>query len=85
MYPKLEDRMLTSLDVSRWLGIAQRTVCTWAECNELPGIKVGRQWRFRRRDLETWLQHSNPANSKLPPPPAATAAKAAYKIPHTEL
>jgi len=35
----------------KWLGIAQRTVCTWAECDELPAIKVGRQWRFSRADI----------------------------------
>ena len=53
-----EERMLTTAEVSKWLGIAQRTVCTWAECGELPGIKIGRQWRFRHRELMTWLDNS---------------------------
>ncbi|MBV8903659.1 MAG: helix-turn-helix domain-containing protein [Acidobacteriia bacterium] len=28
--------------------------CTWAECKEIPAIKIGRQWRFRREDLVQW-------------------------------
>jgi excisionase family DNA binding protein len=76
----LEQRMLTTCEVSKWLGIAPRTVCTWAECQELPGIKVGRQWRFRRGELLRWLErsrrktlHQNHLGTS-----AAAAAAAAY-------
>ena len=46
--------LMSSADVARFLGIAPRTVCLWAECSELPGIKIGRQWRFLRKDIERW-------------------------------
>ena len=51
-----QEPLLATLDVAKWLGIAPRTLSTWAECNELPAIKVGRQWRFRRSDVISWLQ-----------------------------
>ena len=50
--------LLTTAAVARWLGISTRAVCLWAECKELPAIKVGRQWRFRQEELKEWLQHS---------------------------
>jgi excisionase family DNA binding protein len=54
-----EERMVSTEEVAKWLGIATRTVCTWAECNELPGMKVGRQWRFRRSAIAEWLEKPN--------------------------
>ena len=39
-------------------AISTRAVCLWAECKEIPAIKVGRQWRFRQRnELRDWLQN----------------------------
>jgi excisionase family DNA binding protein len=54
----LSDRepLLTTAAVAKWLGVATRTVCLWAECNEIPAIKIGRQWRFRAEDLRNWLE-----------------------------
>ncbi len=46
---------LSTAAVARWLGISPRTVCFWAECGEIPALKVGRQWRFREEELQTWL------------------------------
>jgi excisionase family DNA binding protein len=55
--------LLTTSAVATWLGISPRTVCLWAECQEIPAIKLGRQWRFRESDLRRWLE--DPASEKL--------------------
>ena len=47
--------LLTTAAVAKWLGVATRTVCLWAECKEIPAIKIGRQWRFREGELREWL------------------------------
>ena len=52
----LNQPLLTTASVAKWLGISTRAVCLWAECKELPAIKVGRQWRFRHDELSDWLQ-----------------------------
>jgi excisionase family DNA binding protein len=49
--------LITTAAVAKWLGIAPRTVCLWAECQEIPAIKIGRQWRFRESELREWLQN----------------------------
>lgn len=43
--------LLGSKEIASWLGIATRTVCLWAECDEIPAFKVGRQWRFKEDDV----------------------------------
>ena len=50
--------LLTTAAVARWLGISTRAVCLWAECKEIPAIKIGRQWRFRQDELRDWLQNT---------------------------
>jgi len=47
--------LLTTAAVAKWLGVATRTVCLWAECEEIPAVKIGRQWRFREGELREWL------------------------------
>ena len=54
--------LLNTAQVAQLLGISTRTVCLWAECSELPAIKVGRQWRFRWSEVAAWLDKS-PSNS----------------------
>jgi excisionase family DNA binding protein len=50
--------LLTTAAVARWLGISTRAVCLWAECKEIPAIKVGRQWRFRQDEMRDWLENA---------------------------
>ena len=47
--------LLTTAAVAKWLGVATRTVCLWAEFKEIPAVKIGRQWRFREGELQEWL------------------------------
>ncbi|PWU04453.1 MAG: hypothetical protein C5B51_16760 [Terriglobia bacterium] len=58
------DPLMTTAAVARWLGVSTRTVCLWAECEELPAIKIGRQWRFRECDLCDWLRSPKAAKVK---------------------
>ena len=48
--------LMTTAAVAKWLGVSTRTLCLWAECKEIPAIKIGRQWRFRESELAHWLQ-----------------------------
>jgi len=52
----MADEILTLTDVARLLKVADKTVYRFAQRGELPGFKVGGQWRFRRQDLEAWIE-----------------------------
>lgn len=43
---------MTVTDVARYLKVTPRTVYSFLESGTLKGIKIGRSWRVRRRDLE---------------------------------
>jgi PTS system nitrogen regulatory IIA component len=73
------EQMLSTEEVSKWLGVATRTLCTWAECSEIPALKIGRMWRFRRSDLVQWLEERKHNLSPKPAASAAVAASAAYR------
>ena len=42
-------------ETARWLGVTPRTVYRLVKRGRLPGFKVGGQWRFNRRMLESWV------------------------------
>jgi excisionase family DNA binding protein len=68
------EMFLTTAAVAKWLGVAPRTVCLWAECNEIPAIKIGRQWRFREGELSDWLRNPRAAKVKYQIEDRAAAA-----------
>jgi len=46
---------LTTEEVIDVLRVNSRTVYRLIQTGDLPAVRVGRQWRFRRTDLESWL------------------------------
>lgn len=59
--------LLTTTQVAELLAVTPRSVCLWAESGELPGLKVGRQWRFHSAAVEQWLAKKDPAAKKYFP------------------
>ena len=46
---------LTTEEVLGYLRVTPRTIYRLIRSGELPAIRIGRQWRFRRTDLDAWL------------------------------
>jgi PTS system nitrogen regulatory IIA component len=67
-----EEVLMTLADVAVYLQIAERTVYQWAQRSQIPSFKLGNVWRFKRSDLEKWIE-----NRKLETPRNAQAAKPA--------
>ncbi len=51
-----EDEILTVHEVAALLKVGGKTTYTMAQAGQLPGFKVGGQWRFRRTDIDAWIQ-----------------------------
>lgn len=54
------DELLTTREVADLLRVASSTVIRWARTGFLPGIRAGRDWRFRRADVEQLLTPVTP-------------------------
>ncbi|MFA7172366.1 MAG: PTS sugar transporter subunit IIA [Kiritimatiellia bacterium] len=46
---------MTIEEVAAYLRVSERTVYDWVSKGELPGGKIGTSWRFRRGDIEQWV------------------------------
>lgn len=52
--------ILTTEDVAKILRLTPLTVRVLAQKGEIPGRKVGSQWRFRRTDIDQMLNSRKP-------------------------
>lgn len=52
----LTEPLLTVKQVAEYLQLKESTIYSWAQDGRIPAIKIGRTWRFRRADLDAWLQ-----------------------------
>ena len=69
--PKPEpEAFLTTDEVLAYLQVNLRTVYRLIDAGKLPAVRVGRQWRFRRTDIDAWLDQRSPVAGA---PAAATA------------
>lgn len=51
----MDDEILTIRELAALLKIGEKTAYTMAQSGELPGFKVRDQWRFRRADIDAWI------------------------------
>ena len=50
-----DDVFLTTEEVLEYLHVNLRTVYRLIKAGKIPAVRVGRQWRFRKVDLDVWL------------------------------
>ncbi len=60
--PVSDDEILTVMDVARFLRVPKSTVYKLARVGELPASKIGKHWRFLRRDIHEWLRSRSQSN-----------------------
>ncbi len=60
----MEDDILTIEEVAKYLRVSERTVYDWAQKGEIPSGKIGTVWRFKRSEIEKWVNERLSANSK---------------------
>ncbi len=52
------DGLLTLPEAADYLRLAKQTIYNMVNREEIPYLKAGRQLRFRKSDLDTWLESS---------------------------
>lgn len=56
------EELITIKEVSDYLKVAEKTVYRMAAEGKIPAFKVGGSWRFRRHEVQEWLE--NQRNNK---------------------
>ena len=74
----MDESFLTTEEVLDYLQVNLRTVYRLIKAGKIPAVRVGRQWRFRKRDIDAWLESQRPRTARSasapgarPTPPAA--------------
>jgi excisionase family DNA binding protein len=70
----MDETFLTTEEVLEYLQVNLRTVYRLIKAGKIPAVRVGRQWRFRKRDIDAWLDSQRPRGGARQPAPAAAAA-----------
>ena len=58
----METKWLTVIEAAQYLKMGRSTVYKLAQEGKLPAHKVGRQWRFDAKELDTWIKSGNLAS-----------------------
>jgi excisionase family DNA binding protein len=67
----MDDVFLTTAEVLEYLQVNLRTVYRLLKAGQLPAVRVGRQWRFRKADVDAWLESQRPAGHGTPAAPGS--------------
>jgi len=66
----VEDDILTIEEVAKYLRVSERTVYDWAQKGEVPSGKIGTVWRFKKSEIEKWVNDRLSSGSR--PSPSGT-------------
>ncbi len=79
--PEAPDRLMTLRELAGYLGLNQRTVLKLAGEGEVPGIRLGAQWRFKRDVIDAWLDdHMLGVRAPAPAPASAVRVARAFTL-----
>jgi excisionase family DNA binding protein len=77
----MDEAFLTTEEVLDYLQVNLRTVYRLIKAGKIPAVRVGRQWRFRKRDIDAWLESQRARGGRgAAPARAAAAAPARARI-----
>src|SRR5947199_6337155 len=64
----IDETFLTTEEVLEYLQVNLRTVYRLIKAGKIPAVRVGREWRFRKRDIDAWLDSQRPRGGSRPAP-----------------
>jgi len=50
------EKLITLEEVADYLRLSKDTVYRMANTGKIPASKAGNQWRFRKEDIDQWLE-----------------------------
>ena len=62
----MEDSILTIEEVAKYLRVSERTVYDWAQRGEIPSGKIGTVWRFKKAEIEKWVNERLSSSKAAP-------------------
>ena len=64
-----DDQLMSIKELAHYLKVNVTTIYLWSNRGQIPAIRVGNLWRYRRSDIDDWL---NAQRNQPVEPEAAT-------------
>lgn len=61
----MNNDILTVEEVAEYLKLAKKTVYKLATEERIPAFRIGKFWRFKRTEIETWIQKNHKIEDKI--------------------
>ena len=53
------ENLMTIDEVAEYLRVQKRTIYDWVKKGKIPAIKTVGQWRFKKGQIDAWLERNN--------------------------
>ena len=48
--------LLSVEELADYLGLKKQTIYNWLHQGKISGIKIGKVWRFEKKEIDKWLK-----------------------------
>ena len=52
--------IMTTQELAAYLRLHEITICKYAAEGKIPGVRIGRVWRFDKGEIDNWITKSRP-------------------------
>ncbi len=53
------EKWLTLRDLAEYLQVSKEKIYHLARSRSIPAYKIGSQWRFKRKEVDKWIEENN--------------------------
>ena len=61
MSENYEEKWISIEDAANHLGVTKDTIRNWIKKTDIPAHKIGKLWKFKRPELDTWVKRGKSA------------------------
>ncbi len=65
MSEQQKENYVTIKEVQEYLGVRRETILQWIAKRNMPAYKVGRLWKFKISEVDTWIHSGEAADEKV--------------------
>ena len=48
-------------EIAKYLGVNKDTIRIWIKKSDIPACKIGRQWKFKKEEVDAWVKSGKSA------------------------
>lgn len=56
-----EERWIGVEEAAQYLGVKPSTIRDWIKKTSIPANKIGKQWKFKKNELDEWIKSGKSA------------------------